>query len=273
MEKINRPRKIIEAIKDIEKSPLSINQYFKEKDVPFSYTTYYNYKKTIKEEGIEGLSDKRSKGNNSKFTNEIKSYVKGFLENRGYIKSTEVQNKIKKEFKVEISIRSINRFRQQNNLTHFQGDNNSWDESGASEVVIALALQTGLVDIISDFIYRQVENKKRTKQFQDSVLLKKDHLNHRSKGKFTSSYNQLQIVRESRFKSIEEKVDNKKFDSMEIFKLSPESIIRYCIALLSLPIVTSNGRSGSVNNVRGNALKYLCGFNYKASTLDKHIRE
>jgi predicted transcriptional regulator len=118
-----------------------------------------------------------------------------------------------------------------------------------------------------------VQDKKRTKQFQDSALLKKDHLNHRSKGKFTSSYNQLRIVRECRFKSLEEKVDNKKYDSMEIFKLSKESIIRYSIALLSLPLVTSNGRSRSVNTVKGNALKYLCGFNYKAATLDKHIRE
>jgi len=44
-------------------------------------------------------------------------------------------------------------------------------------------------------------------------------------------------------------------------------------ALFSLPLVTANGRVRSVDNPRGKALKYLCGINYKASTLDKHISE
>ncbi len=60
---------------------------------------------------------------------------------------------------------------------------------------------------------------------------------------------------------------------MRIFSLARESIMRYNLALFSLPLVTSNGRARSVDNPRGNALKYLCGFNYKASTLDMHIRD
>jgi len=275
MSKIIRSTNIIKAIKAIEKSPLSVNKYFKKYNPPFNYSTYYSYKQTIKEEGIEGLSDKRHQGNNTKLTTEIKNYVKGFLENKRSTTSLEIKNKIKKEFKIDISVRSINRFRQANKLSLIlpPKENCSLDESGASELVIALSLQTGLIDTISEFIYRRVQNKRRTKQFRESVLFKKDYLSHRSKGKFTPRYNQLRGVRESRFKSIEEKIDTKKFDSMEIFRLSKESIKRYCIALISLPIVTSNGKSRSVNNVKGNALKYLCGFNYKASTLDKHIRE
>jgi hypothetical protein len=80
-------------------------------------------------------------------------------------------------------------------------------------------------------------------------------------------------VRESRFKTLEEKIVDKTFASMGIFSLSRESIMRYTLALFSLPLVTANGRVRSVDNPRGNALKYLCGFNYKASTLDKHISE
>jgi len=41
----------------------------------------------------------------------------------------------------------------------------------------------------------------------------------------------------------------------------------------ALPIITSNGKARNVDNPRGNALEYLCGFNYKASTLDMHIRD
>ena len=60
---------------------------------------------------------------------------------------------------------------------------------------------------------------------------------------------------------------------MRIFSLTRESLMRHTLALFSLPIVTSNGKVKSVDNPRGNALEYLCGFNYKASTLDMHIRD
>src|SRR4030043_1967202 len=55
--------------------------------------------------------------------------------------------------------------------------------------------------------------------------------------------------------------------------ISRESLMRHTLALFSLPIVTSNGKVRSVDNPRGNALEYLCGFNDKASTLDMHIRD
>ncbi len=275
MDKHNRPIEIIKAIKKIEDSPLSVNQYFKENDLPFTYSAYYNYKKIIKEEGLEGLFDKRSQGNNLKFTDGIKNYMRGFLENKQNVTSLEIADKIKKEFNVDISVRSINRFRQENNLslTRLPKVESSWNESGASEVVVALSFETGLIDVISDFIYQFVQNKKKTNEFFQSAFIKKEHVNYRSNGKFTGKYNQLSEVRENRFKSLEEKVNTKKFDSMEVFKLSKESIKRYCIALLSLPIVTSNGKIRSVNSVKGNDLKFLCGFNYRAGTLDKHIRE
>lgn len=49
--------------------------------------------------------------------------------------------------------------------------------------------------------------------------------------------------------------------------------MRYVLALFSLPLVTANGKVRSVDNPWGNALKYLCGVNYKAATLDKHLSE
>jgi hypothetical protein len=56
--------KIIQFMEDIEKSSLSVSQYFKEKNVPFGRAQYYIYKNTIDEKGIEGLIDLRSIGNN-----------------------------------------------------------------------------------------------------------------------------------------------------------------------------------------------------------------
>jgi hypothetical protein len=71
--------RIIQLMEDIEKSSLSVSQYFKERNVPFGRAQYYLYKKTIEEKGIEGLIDLRNKGNNLKLTDEIKIFVKGLI--------------------------------------------------------------------------------------------------------------------------------------------------------------------------------------------------
>ena len=274
MHKNNRPIKIQQIINKIEHSHLSVNQYFKKRNVPFGYRQYYIYKKIIEEKGIEGLTDQREQGNRLKFTDKIKTYIKGVLDNNRSITSSEIKTKIDNEFEISISVTAINRFRQENNLSLVRLDKESTLEaSGAAEMAVAIALHTGQISEFADFIYNRVQNKKRTKQFRQSFLMEKDCLDQRSKGKFTSQYNKLPEVRKCRFKSIEEKIPHKKFDSMRIFSLSKESITKYCISLFVLPLVTSNGRCRSVNSVKGNALKYLCGFNYKAATIDKHIRE
>ena len=48
--------------------------------------------------------------------------------------------------------------------------------------------------------------------------MKNDHSDLRFHGKFTKDYNQQQDVRENRFKSIDEKIQEKNFSSMDIFE-------------------------------------------------------
>ena len=60
---------------------------------------------------------------------------------------------------------------------------------------------------------------------------------------------------------------------MDIFERSEETISRYNLALLCLPLVTSNGKSIRVNRVKGNDLEFLCGYNYKDASLDRYLRE
>ena len=263
---------ILRIIEEVEKSPLSINQYFKEENVPFGRTQYYLYRNALMEGGIEGLYDQRSKGNNLKFTIAMKNFVMRLLADNRSMTSTDVQNAIKNEFGVIISNTVIKNFRRENDLSR-RNHHNPLNESGASEIPIALALGTGLIDAISDSICQCVQKKRESKAFKKSAAIQKDHPDLRSKGRFTPEYNNLPQVRESRFKSLEEKIADKRFASMRIFDLSRESIMRYALALFSLPLVTANGRVRSVDNPRGNALKYLCGVNYKAATLDKHLSE
>jgi len=266
---------ILQIMDEVENSPLSINQYFKEKEAPFGRAQYFLYKKALREKGAKGLHDQRGEGNNLKFTNEMKSFVKGLIEYNQSITSTEVQNAIKNEFGTVITNTVINDFRRDNDLSWIrpEKDQTPLNESGASEIAIALALDIGLIDAITDAICLRVQKKRESETFKESALIQKDQPDLRSKGKFTPEYNQLPPVRESRFKPLEEKIGSKRFASMGLFSLSRESIMRYTLALFSLPLVTANGKIRSVDNPRGNALKYLCGFNYKASTLDKHLSE
>jgi len=262
-------------MKEIEESPLSVNRYFKAEKPPFGRAQYYLYKKALREKGEDSLYDKRSKGNNLKFTITMKIFVMRLLEDNRSMSSVEVQNAIKSEFETTISNTVINDFRRENDLSWIRPkkDLKPFDESGASELAVALALGSSLIDTITDSICQCVQKKRESKEFKESELIQKDHPDLRSNGRFTPEYNKLPHVKESRFKSLDEKIGAKRFASMSIFSLSRESIMRYTLALFSLPQVTANGRVRSVDNPRGNALKYLCGVNYKASTLNKHLSE
>lgn len=274
MTETDRIAEIIHIMEDIEKSPLPVSQYFKERILPFGRAQYYLYKKAMQERGIEGLIDQRNKGNHLKFTDKIKNFVKGLLTQNQSLASEEVQKLIENEFGTSISITVINDFRRESNLSRvYPQKDQPLMESGASEIAIALAIDTGIINALTESICFGVEKRRESRIFKDSLLNPKDHPDLRSKGKFTAEYNNLPQVRSSRFKSLDEKITQKRFEAMRIFSLARESIMRYNLALFSLPLVTSNGRARSVDNPRGNALKYLCGFNYKASTLDMHIRD
>ena len=80
-------------------------------------------------------------------------------------------------------------------------------------------------------------------------------------------------MRENRFKSVDEKIQSKNFSAMNIFKMSEKAISRYNLALLCLPLVTSNGKTSRVNRVKGNDLAFLCDYNYKDASLNKYIGE
>jgi hypothetical protein len=190
------------------------------------------------------------------------------------ITSEEIQVILQNEYQISISLTLINSFRRENNLSFISPQiEQPIKESGAAEIAMALAMESGIIDAITDSICLGVKMVKESERFKESISNPEDHPDLRIKGKFTKEYNNSPQVRNLRFKSIDEKIDNKRFDSMRIFSLTKESIMRYTLALFSLPIVTSIGKVRSVDDPRGDALEYLCGFNYKASTLDMHIRD
>jgi hypothetical protein len=119
----------------------------------------------------------------------------------------------------------------------------------------------------------RIDELRKSPSFKPKKGTRKDHLKFRDQGRFTREYNQLKSVRERRFKSIEEKIPKKNFSTMDIFCRTEKTISRYNLALLCLPLVTSNGKSSRVNRVKGNNLTFLCGYNYRDAALDKYLRE
>jgi len=261
---------ILQTMHDVECSPLSVNQYFQQHATPFGRVQYYLYKQAIAERGLQGVCDQRSHGNHVKFTQEMKGFVKGLLVSTPSTASSDVQSIIEREFGVTISMSVLNAFRREQNLRR---DSGSWQESGAAELLIALALASGLIETLTDAIARAVQQERTSERFNTSAARPRDHADLRDKGRFTSAYNTSLEVRKSRFQSLDEKLMTKRLVSMSIFSRSRSSLQRYTLALFSLPLVTERGRVRSVNNPRGNALHYLCGYNYKACSLTKHLTE
>jgi hypothetical protein len=76
----------------------------------------------------------------------------------------------------------------------------------------------------------------------------------------------------TRIITIDEKIPLKNLSKMNIFQKSNKILSRYNLALLCLPMVTSNGKSSRVNRAKGNDIEFLSGYNYKDAALDKYLR-
>lgn len=260
----------------IENSQQSVSSYFATHSLPFSRVQYYSYLKIIKEHGQAGLRDKRSDGKNRKLTTDIANYIKAQVNADATISTSMLQSGIEEEFKKTISKSSLNDFRRVADLPRQKAamdETDSRELSGGGEILTALAFSSGVIDMLTKTIAAKIKEVRVSPLFLQGNGVGKDHRRYREKGRFTKEYNQLRAVRENRFKSIDEKIPGKNYSSMDIFGKSESNICRYNLALLCLPLVTSNGKSSRANRAKGNDLGFLCGYNYKDAALDKYLRE
>jgi len=253
-----------------------VNAYFKRHDVPFSRVQYYTSCNIIKKYGEEGLRDQRKEGNYTKLTPKIKDYILFMVTHDPYISTGELRGRIQEEFATAISKASVNNFRKASGFVSKKPEKRNASEvqrSGGGEILTGLAFFSGIIDVLTNTIVERVSEIRQSELFFTNQEKPKDHSDCRVQGKFTKDYNQLKSVREHRFTSIDEKIPDKNYASMNMFRMSEKTMSRYNLALLCLPLVTSNGRASRVNRVRGNDLAFLCGCNYKDTSLDKYLRE
>jgi transposase len=271
----NREEVILSEIQKIQESKQTVRDYFENNYVPFSREQYYRYCRIIKKQGEDGLKDKRINGNRTKLIETIKDYIIYTVSENKSMASSQLQKNILSQFDVNISESSLNTFRASVSLTRIPETKETiqYQKSGGGEILTSLAFSTKIIDIFTNTIMERMNEVRQSTLFEQNRTNEEDHPNLRFHGKFTKDYNREQDVRENRFKSIDEKIQKKKFSAMDIFGKSEESISRYNLALLCLPLVTSNGKSSRVNRPKGNDLEFLCGYNYKDASLDRYLRD
>jgi hypothetical protein len=225
--------------------------------------------------GIEGLRDHREDANQTKLTPTIQNYILSTVKENRSISSPDLKIKILDIFGISLSEDTINIFRTSESLTRIPIKKPEYEsqKSGGGEILTFLAFYTGIIEIITKTIIQRRDEILQTESIDQAKTFKLDHPEVRNHGKFTREYNQQEDVRNNRFKSIDEKIPLKTLSSMNIFLKSNKIISRYNIALLCLPLVTSNGKSSRINRVRGNDIAFLSGYNYKDAALDKYLRE
>ena len=270
-----RINEIVKAIKKIQESKQPVKKYFENNFVPFSISKYYRYCNAIQKYGTEGLRDHREDGNQTKLTQTIKNYIISTVKENRSISSPQLKIKILDIFGISLSEDTINIFRSSESLTRIPVNKSEYQsqKSGGGEILTFLAFYTNIIDIITKTIIWRIDEISQSVSVDNSKIFKPDHSELRNHGKFTREYNQQEDVRNNRFKSIDEKIPQKNLSSMNIFLKSDKTISRYNLALLCLPLVTSNGKSSRLNRVKGNDIEYLSGYNYKDAALDKYLRE
>jgi hypothetical protein len=271
----DRINDILKTIKKIQESKQPVKKYFENNFVSFSQSQYYKYCKILQKYGEEGLRDHREDGNYTKLTQIIKGYITATVKENRSIASSQLKNKILFLFGVSLSEDSINIFRASESLTRIPLTKPEYQpqKSGGGEIFTFLAFYTNIIDIITKTITQRIDNIRQTESITQTKTFEPDHPEVRDHGKFTREYNQQEDVRNNRFKSIDDKIPLKHLSSMNIFLKSEKTISRYNLALLCLPLVTSNGKSSRVNRAKGNDLKFLSGYNYKDAALERYLRE
>ena len=276
MQDEDRISEILSAINQIESSDLPIREYFNQNKVPFTRPQYYIYRKILSKYGEEGLRDKRAAGNNTKLTQRIKDFIISVVTENREMPSSQLQIKIQKQFDITITESCLNSFRSSTSLTRVRPAPTKkclHQKSGGGEILTALAFLTHIINIYTQTIIERLNEVRESQVYEQSKNIQQDNMEYRQKGQFTSGYNQLKTVRENRFKSIDDKILTKNFSTMKIFSMSEKTIYRYNLALLCLPLVTSNGKSSRVNRVKGNDLAFLCGENYKDASIERYLQE
>lgn len=260
----------LELLNSVEKSKLPVKEYFATYHTPIGLRQYFRLKKRYQQNGKDGLFDQRHNGNASKISIEQVQMVHGIFADNRHLTSAELQDVLQSQWGIKLDTKRIDQLRRQFDLTRIKRSISTQEiaQFAGIEIFSALAHYIGIMD------HWNITIQQRLQQVENNNCRPADHIEARHRnGTFSASYNRLSDVRHLKFASISDKVKNKDFSRLSLYKRRASNFSRKNLALLLLPLVTNNGACRSLDKPLGNALQYACGYNYKNATIDKYLRE
>lgn len=276
-DKTHRQKEILELFENIEKSNLTVKDYFASHQSPISLPQYYRVKKRYDQQGVTGIEDQRQSGNARKLDPQKVELLRGVLTYNRHLTSESLKYELQKKWGIDLDKSRIDQFRRQFDLTRIKTKIAEKEivQFAGIEVFSALAHYVGILDCWRKTIQQRLDQVKQTEMFKEQN--KHDTGGHvyarRQNGTFLPRYNRIGKIRKMKFASITDKVKDKNFSRLSLYKTTEDILNRKNLALLLLPLATNNGTSRSLNKPLGNALGYACGYNYKNATIDKYLRE
>ena len=192
-----RRKTVIKWLKRVERSKLSIRQFFEENDVPFSKSQYSIYKRRFSECGAEGLCDRRAGGGNRKLNREAEIFLSGCLKREEGVSLEWLRETLIEEYGCELSVSAISRAVKRIAPDYQFGGSGGRKSEGESEpeinpvggfeLIIAVAYHLGWPRKTAEVISGAVKRRKRTKSYQEN----RDYVDWRGRtkgGKFTKRF-------------------------------------------------------------------------------------
>lgn len=276
-DKAKRQKEILKLFQRVEKSNLTVTDYFVAQKTPISLPQYYRLKKRYAQQGLAGLEDQRQAGNARKLDPQQVELLRVVFAYNRQSTSKSLKHELQSKWGIEIDQSHIDRYRRQFDLARIKTktDKQEIAQFAGIEIFSALVHHVGILEHWNVTIKERLEQVKQTELYKDRSDRKTgDHIYARRRnGTFSPRYNRLNKVRKMKFASIDDKLKYKDFSRLSLYQTKDASLNRKNLALLLLPLVTNNGASRSLDKPLGNALRYACGYNYKNATIDKYLRE
>ena len=237
---------------------------------------YYRYRKSHREQGDGALRDGRAQGNGRHVHAKAEGFLSGYVAAHPEADLDKLCGILEEQFEIELTVSGMSRClkrlgcslgakRREANVDE------SYTTCGGFEFVVGLACQLGWPEAVASIVRKRIEqNKGKKGQLRGT---KPDRRGRKCGGRIGAAYNKRRDVRANKFASVAHKRAGKRLAGMSITTAETHILARKCLATLALPVVTHNGQVRSVDTPLGNALKHICGFNYKQATLNKFLAE
>jgi transposase len=261
----------------IKNSKISVRKFFQRFGVPFSREHYFSYKRKYEAGGAAALEDGRANGNHRKLNVDAEGFLAAYVRTRPEVSLGELQRLLTTRLKVAVAKPTLSTCLKRLRISLTPGrlptvaPTCTYTPFGGLELITALACHLGWPQNTAE-ILRQTLRRSRAQQ-GGGWNRRPDLKGRNVRGRFTSRYNRRKDIRENKFAGVEDKRGRKNLASMSIAGASPCILARKSLALLTLPLLTRQGMTRSVDTALGESLDSLCGFNYKNETLRKFFAE